>query len=308
MQSQNWKQAASWLAMVAAILLSGAAAQAGSDEAEHEPRLEVSLVADYWIGLAVGGVNEAVREQLKLGEEEGVAVLRVAPDSPAAKAGIKRNDILLKAGDKPLKRLEDLRDAVAASRGKAIAITLIQGGERKTIEVTPESRHMGIGRPVTDRLFRVMRPLLPIEVQYPKDLSITVHKEGNEPGKITVARGDKKWEVTDQTIGELPDDVRGYVEIYLGKMPTPPLPRELEERLARDIRVPFPPGMPEDIERRLRREAGQLEQRLGEEALPRLRGLQERLENLERRLEERLRNLEKKQEQPTPPPKEEHGV
>jgi membrane-associated protease RseP (regulator of RpoE activity) len=285
--------------MVAAILFTGAIAQAQPDKPPERSDAERGP-GGYWIGLRIGEVPEALRKQLKLPGDGAVFVEQVAPGSPAAKAGIEPDDVLLSAEGELLADARDLAIKIARSEGKPMKVELYHGGEKKTVEVTPEKHPprphaMPDDRmPLTDRLFRVLRPGLPIDLEFPKDLSVTIHKQGDQPAKVTVERGDKKWEVTDRTLGELPDEVRGYVELYLGKLPTPPLPPEVGEQLSRAL--PVPPGVPEDVERHLRREAGRLERRLGEEALPRVRDLQERLRDVERRLEERLRDVEKRLE------------
>jgi membrane-associated protease RseP (regulator of RpoE activity) len=55
-----------------------------------------------------------------------------------------------------------------------------------------------------------------IKHEFPKDLSISVTKEGDAPAKIRVKRGDKEWDVTEDKLGELPDDVRPHVHHFFG--------------------------------------------------------------------------------------------
>jgi membrane-associated protease RseP (regulator of RpoE activity) len=331
MSLEHWKQQATWAAMVGAILLTGAAAQAESGDAKEDQQtkrvhVETEAAHRYWIGLAVRPAEPALRSQLKLGDE-GLLVDRVAPESPADNADIEQGDILLKAGDKSLQQLGDLVEAVANSEGKAISLSLLRAGERKSVDVTPAKRddedddadrpmpgegedidvRRLIGRAremapqLADRLTRdfiVMRPGLPIEIELPADMKVTIEKEGDKPGKVTVKRGDKTWEVTDKTLGELPDEARAFVEAYLGKIPSPPLPPELKGLFEGRVPLP-PPGVippPEEVEEHLRREGARIERRLGEEALPRLRDLQDRLRDVERRVEERLRDVEKRVE------------
>jgi hypothetical protein len=47
---------------------------------------------------------------------------------------------------------------------------------------------------------------------FPAGLSIQIERENDEPARITVRKGDSSWEVTEDTIAELPEDVRGTVE------------------------------------------------------------------------------------------------
>lgn len=72
----------------------------------------------------------------------------------------------------------------------------------------------------------------------PANMSVAISKEGNQPAKIVVRRGDKKWELTEKELGKLPANVRPFVEQMLGrgvpgKMQVKPLPLGLDQRLER---------------------------------------------------------------------------
>src|SRR3954468_15877494 len=56
--------------------------------------------SEYWLGVQIAALPEVAKQQL--GIDQGLVVEDVAPDSPAAKAEIKKHDILTKAGDTPL--------------------------------------------------------------------------------------------------------------------------------------------------------------------------------------------------------------
>src|SRR5262245_32166707 len=75
---------------------------------------------EYWLGLQVATLPEITKRQLVI--NHGLAVEDVSPDSPAAKAEIRRYDILLQAGDTTLKSVADLIKAVEAAQGKEIII------------------------------------------------------------------------------------------------------------------------------------------------------------------------------------------
>ena len=53
--------------------------------------------------------------------------------------------------------------------------------------------------------------------EFPKDLSVAIKKEGGEPAKIHVKRGEKEWNVAEDKLDDLPGDIRHYVEQMLGK-------------------------------------------------------------------------------------------
>jgi hypothetical protein len=65
--------------------------------------------------------------------------------------------------------------------------------------------------------------------QFPNDLSISVAKEGNTPAKIHVKKGEKEWDLAEDKLGELPDDVRPHVYHFFGGLWGPGL-KEMASR------------------------------------------------------------------------------
>ena len=96
--------------------------------------------SEYWLGIGCAPVPAALRTQLNVPEKQGLLVEGVAPDSPAAKAGIAQYDILLRAGDKPLAEPRELVKAIEAAKESKLKIELIHDGKPKTIEATPAKR------------------------------------------------------------------------------------------------------------------------------------------------------------------------
>src|SRR6185436_405469 len=54
---------------------------------------EEPLVGEYWLGIMLGELPDVVRQQLNL--DHGLVVGDVNAESPAAKAGVKKHDILI---------------------------------------------------------------------------------------------------------------------------------------------------------------------------------------------------------------------
>lgn len=111
----------------------------GGDEAPQQQG--ESKPAGVWIGAEVKAADPALREQLGLSEDEGVVIRTLANDGPAAKAGLKVNDILLKAGDQVLAEEEDLRSELRNHQaGDSLEIEYMRKGERANVTVTIEKR------------------------------------------------------------------------------------------------------------------------------------------------------------------------
>ncbi len=66
------------------------------------------------------------------------AVGRVAENTPAAAAGLRSGDMIEAVDGRPVKYWEDVDRAVAASEGRALALTLRRGDATQTITVTPK--------------------------------------------------------------------------------------------------------------------------------------------------------------------------
>lgn len=137
-----------WLiGTIALALLGGATVRADDPPAKpghplvlRELRALLGTSSDYWLGLAVTPVSDSLRAQLSLPEGQGLLVENVLPGSPAAKAGIRQFDVLLKAGDKPLKETADLLGAIEKGKEGKLAIELVRGGKTQTVTATPEKR------------------------------------------------------------------------------------------------------------------------------------------------------------------------
>ena len=74
-------------------------------------------------------------------EGDGVKFSDVKPGSPAAKAGFKAGDVLIKFGDKPIHNLYDFTDALRASKvGDVVEVTVMRDGKPVTASVKLEQR------------------------------------------------------------------------------------------------------------------------------------------------------------------------
>jgi len=90
-----------------------------------------------FIGVVTTPIAPAVRAQTDLGEDIGLSVESVAPDSPAAKAGLEPFDILAKYDDQLLCAAVQLSALVKRTGpGNTATLTVIRRGKEMPIEVT----------------------------------------------------------------------------------------------------------------------------------------------------------------------------
>lgn len=101
-------------------------------------REEAERVAVPWIGVRVQSIkNEALAAQLRLKPGEGVLVERVFKNSPAERAGLRPNDVLVTFGGRLIGGLDRFGQLIRdAGVGTAVTLEVIRGGER--IELVAE--------------------------------------------------------------------------------------------------------------------------------------------------------------------------
>jgi membrane-associated protease RseP (regulator of RpoE activity) len=105
-----------------------------------------------WIGVSAASVPEMVRAQLPgLPEGQGVMVLNVSKESPAAAADLQRFDVIVRADGQPVGSAEELRSILNRRNfGTQARLELIRKGAAKQIYVIvlekPESEAGGGGQ------------------------------------------------------------------------------------------------------------------------------------------------------------------
>lgn len=212
----------------------------------------------YWIGLQGRPIdNRVLRTQLQLAGDVGVAIETVMPESPAEKAGLRQDDILVAVDGEPLADLAYLQSVVAEKHDKPIELKVLRLAKEEVIKVTPEE----IPAEVLERLAAQQQRQNPMGMlqggnfdpqalmeqlrqqggqggmrmigpgmifggqadhaaQVPNGVSINVARNGDGPATITIQKGDETWTVEGddaEAIAKLPEDVRPFVEQILNR-------------------------------------------------------------------------------------------
>ncbi len=265
-----------------------------SDELRGAPGQRPEL-PKHWVGLLFDeiGPDTALRAHVDIPEGQGLIVERVMPNSPAEKAGLKRHDILLRANDSELRDKHDLVELVIAQgeKGEQFTLEVLRRGQRETVYVTPEERPADVALPrgpggefggrefglpggmelPQDLLrefvgperfhFRQFGPGVILGdrgagiANLPSGVSISVFKDGDQPPKVTVKRGEETWEVVGddpKSLEQLPDDLRPIVE------------HMLRGGSGIGFRGPGQPPLPEFGDGRLRERLERMERQLNE--------------------------------------------
>jgi len=207
-------------------------------------------VSRYWIGLGGGPVPAEMRAQLDIDPGEGILVRTVAPDGPAAEAGVQQYDILLRANGEPIDDLRELAEEVGEQgemKGR-ITLELLRRGQRETLWVAPVERPADAVMPRRERGERLGRrggdgffgggleglfgpdglrfngdgleDFAEMAPQMAMGVSVTVRRQAEGPALVTVTRGDQTWEFDEgdeEALAALPADVRPMVERMLNQ-------------------------------------------------------------------------------------------
>lgn len=89
-----------------------------------------------YLGVAGSQVPDLLGEHLGLPPGQGVVVRTLQPGGPAAKAGLKTNDVITKVGDQAVGSHDELRDAVSNHQpGEEVAVDYIHRGESKAARI-----------------------------------------------------------------------------------------------------------------------------------------------------------------------------
>ncbi|SNR47416.1 Do family serine endopeptidase [Puniceibacterium sediminis] len=90
-----------------------------------------------WLGVQIKPMPAEIAQVLGYDQPKGAVIEIVSPDSPAAKAGLEKGDIILSFNGTDISDLRDLTRAVAATDPDATApVKILHKGAEKTIEVT----------------------------------------------------------------------------------------------------------------------------------------------------------------------------
>lgn len=99
-----------------------------------------------YLGIHMQQLTPELRKHLDLTAEKGIVVTDVTPNSPAAKAGLKNDDIITQANGQAMSRPEELRDLISGlEAGKELALHVYRGKEQMEVKVKLEKAPAGLG-------------------------------------------------------------------------------------------------------------------------------------------------------------------
>lgn len=95
-----------------------------------------------WLGVEIGEVSAEKAKELKLPEVRGVIVEEVEPDGPAAKAGLKENDVILQYDGQAVEGTIQFRRLVRETPpGRTVSLEVFRNGATQTLPVQVANRN-----------------------------------------------------------------------------------------------------------------------------------------------------------------------
>jgi len=117
--------------------------QVFNDDSDDDD-LQVFVSSGGWLGVGVSEVTAAKAKELKLPDERGAVLGRIVPESPAAKAGLKQNDVVTEINGQRVEGSEQFRRMIhEIPAGRTANLTVWRDGRSQNIRVT-------VGRPESD--------------------------------------------------------------------------------------------------------------------------------------------------------------
>jgi serine protease Do len=91
-----------------------------------------------WIGIAGGARPLPPRVAATLGRDRAIEVVEVIDGSPAARAGLRAEDLIVGVDDLPVRGVDDLQRLMTEERiGVACAVEVVREGSSRTVQLVP---------------------------------------------------------------------------------------------------------------------------------------------------------------------------
>ncbi|MEZ6105766.1 MAG: PDZ domain-containing protein [Pirellulaceae bacterium] len=92
----------------------------------------------WWLGVNCSELPDPLRQHLRI--DHGLIVGCVAPESPAADAGLLPNDILIGFESQPILGTDDLMGLVDQTEGRPVLLQIVRAGQCRNVRVLPSRR------------------------------------------------------------------------------------------------------------------------------------------------------------------------
>jgi serine protease Do len=179
------------------------------------PLREKGRVVRGWLGVQVQRVTPELAKSFGLDRDRGALVADVMPDTPAARAGLERGDVIVEFNARQVEEMTDLPRIVAATPpGTEVPVKLMRKGQEKVVHVKidelKEERAAEAGGTLEESLGMTVQELTPeiarsLNLTDTKGVVVTNVDEGSPADEAGVRRGDVLLEVNQRKVESLKD-------------------------------------------------------------------------------------------------------
>jgi S1-C subfamily serine protease len=100
-----------------------------------------------YLGIAGGPRPLPPQARARYGRRSAVEVSEIVPDSPAARAGVRGEDLLIEVAETPIERVEDLQRLMTADLiGQRVPMTILREGRELQVVVEPAELDTSVSR------------------------------------------------------------------------------------------------------------------------------------------------------------------
>ncbi|MCB2225362.1 MAG: DegQ family serine endoprotease [Desulfarculaceae bacterium] len=168
-----------------------------------------------WLGVTIQPVTKELAEKFGLDEAMGALVADVVPGSPAAKAGLKRGDVIVRYDGKKVKDMQALPRLVAETKvGNEVTVEVVRGGKKRPLQVTigelksETPAKAKVGKVEQNKLGLALQQLTPdlakqLGIPGKKGLVITGIEGGSPAAEAGLMRGDVILEAAQKPVTNL---------------------------------------------------------------------------------------------------------
>ncbi len=91
-----------------------------------------------WIGIAAGPRPLPPHARVRVGRAAGVEIIEVSPGSPAQRAGLRAEDLIVELDEQPIERVDDVQRRMSHEAiGRPVSIRVLRGDRWLDLEVSP---------------------------------------------------------------------------------------------------------------------------------------------------------------------------
>ncbi|MGE0456501.1 MAG: DegQ family serine endoprotease [Vicinamibacteria bacterium] len=181
---------------------------------------ETGKVVRGWLGVQILPVTDEVAKTYGMKDSRGAAVVDINPDSPADKAGLKAEDVVIGVDGRKVEDNSDLSRYVASKApGTTVKLLVLRGGVEKTIAVAlgtfpedgPAEQAQAEARGALGMTLRDLTPDLSDHLELPRGSRGAVVTEV-EPGEAAESAGLRQGDVIVSVNGNRVDGVGSFDE------------------------------------------------------------------------------------------------